>query len=49
MMCAAPYVDEQEAYYRAKVESWEMQTVMNKGIPKSLHVAKVMKRCRLPE
>jgi len=41
MMCAAPYFDEQEAYYRAKVESWETQTIYSKGIPKSLHTAKV--------
>lgn len=42
MMCAAPYIDEQEAYYRAKVEGFEMQTVLFKGVPKAVHTVKVI-------
>lgn len=41
LMCAAPYVDEQEAYYRARVEKLETQTCVIRGIPKAVRMAKV--------
>ena len=41
MMCAAPYMDEQEAYYRARVEKLETQTCVIRGIPKAVRTAKV--------
>ncbi|XP_076442541.1 ATP-dependent RNA helicase TDRD9-like [Babylonia areolata] len=41
MMCAAPYMDEQEAYYRARIEKLETQTFSRRGIPTTVRVARV--------
>ncbi|KAL8608263.1 hypothetical protein ACOMHN_042130 [Nucella lapillus] len=41
MMCAAPFVAEHEAYYRAQVEKVETQSYLLRGIPTTVRVAQV--------
>ncbi|KAK7104950.1 ATP-dependent RNA helicase TDRD9-like [Littorina saxatilis] len=42
MMCAAPYFDEKESFYRARVEKLEMQNFLIRGAPRTVRVAKVL-------